>query len=137
LRGPRENRPAGVLAVAAVLVLVLLAPAGAEADRKRRGNAEKKKQQQDYALLYGTVFNDRGFSVRGAKVVVRQKEGQRKWEATSNSQGEFAVHLPPGPSVYIVEASVPSFTSDSKEVSFTGDERQDVALRIWPKDSGQ
>ncbi len=118
----------------AVLVLWLAAVAAGSAagpaQKKARGRSGKKKQQEEYALLFGTVFDDNGRAVRGAGIRVKEKEGSKHWETVTDGRGEFAVHLPVGSHVYIVEASAPGSQADTKEVSFTADERQDVSLRI-------
>lgn len=120
---------AGWRALAAVALLASLAlAAGAGSQQKEKSS--KKKEAYQYALLVGSVFDENGLSVRGTEVRVRQKEGKRHWEERTNSQGEFAVRLPVGSYVYIVETSAPGFTRDSREVAFTADERQDVVLRI-------
>lgn len=132
LRRPRRGSLA-LLALSGLLLLELwTAPglAGGSSQGQKAKSGRKKKEAYEYALLFGTVFDENGRLVRGAEARVRQKEGKRHWEATSDNQGEFAVRLPAGSAVYIVEATAPGFTRDSKEVSFTGDERQDVVLRI-------
>lgn len=119
--------------LACLLLLGLLAAPGLAYGRDQRqkaGSDKKKKEAHEYALLFGTVFDENGRLVRGAEVRVRQKEGRRQWEARTDTQGEFAVRLPAISAVYIVEATAPGCTRDSKEVSFVADERQDVVLRI-------
>ncbi len=100
---------------------------------KGDGKARKSKYQP-HALLYGTVFDEGGRLVRGAQIEVRPRQDTQqrteRWEARSDSQGEFAVHLPVGKAVYIVEARAPGFTADRKEVEFTSDERQDVVVHL-------
>ena len=108
------------LALLAVLLLAAVATA-------RQG---RKSRNQPHALLFGTVFDEGGRLVRGARVAVKVKEGKGKWEAQSDMQGEFAVHLPPGKAVYVVEAQAPGLLPDRKEVAFEGEERQDVALHL-------
>jgi hypothetical protein len=91
---------------------------------------KKDKKRQPYALLFGTVFNEDGRLVRGAQVTVKPMEGKGKWEAGSDGQGEFAVHLPAGKAVYVVEVRAPGMTPVKKEVAFEGEERQDVVLHL-------
>lgn len=127
-RRARSTRPAACL-LAVVLAIVLAGPAMPESGQKNKS----KKKDYSYALLFGTVFDEGGRLVRGAAIRVRQKDGKKSWEAASDVQGEFAVHLPAVPAVYLVEVSAPGFQADSKEVAFTGDERQDVVFRLARK----
>lgn len=124
-----QKARAGVLFAVCVLCLAIAGPVPGGAGEKAK-DGKRKKEAASYALLFGTVFDETGRLVRGAQVQVREKDGKRHWEQVTDSQGEFAVHLPAGAAVYIVEASAPRATRDSKEVSFTSDERQDVVLRI-------
>jgi hypothetical protein len=108
------------LRVAAGLVCLLLA-----------AGASGQKPGQPYSLVVGTVFfEDSGRLVRGAKIEVKQKEGRKRWEASTNMEGEFSVRLPAGKAVYIVEAQAEGRAPDRKEVEITGDERVDVVLHL-------
>ncbi len=120
-----------VIILLTALAITPAAPAGAEAEQKEK--RKKTRAAQEYALLFGTVFDERGLSLGGATVRIREKDGKKKWEAVSSGRGEFSVHLPPGPAVYVVEASLKGVASDQKEVSFTADERQDISLRLENK----
>ena len=93
-------------------------------------NQARKSKHQPYALVFGTVFDQDGRLVRGAKVDVRAREGKGHWESQTDIQGEFAVRLPVGRGVYIVEARAPGFEPDRKEVEFSADERVDVVLHL-------
>ncbi len=90
----------------------------------------RKSKPQPFALLYGTVFDQDGRLVRGAQVEVRQREGKGRWQARTDEQGEFAVRLPPGKAVYIVEARAQGLNPEQKEVEFSADERLDVVLQL-------
>lgn len=90
----------------------------------------RKSKAQPFALLYGTVFDQDGRLVRGAQVEVRQREGKGRWQARTDEQGEFAVRLPPGRAVYIVEARARGLNPEQKEVEFAADERLDVVLQL-------
>lgn len=90
----------------------------------------RKSRAQPFALLYGTVFDQDGRLVRGAQVEVRQRQGKGRWQARTDEQGEFAVRLPPGKAVYIVEARAQGLNPEQKEVEFSADERLDVVLQL-------
>ena len=97
---------------------------------------EKQKPAEPYALLYGTCFDGRGFSLPGASVVVELasepavKMKKKKWEMISSPRGEFAIRLPAGHHTFRVVAAKDGFKSVEKEVSFEADERQDIALSL-------
>ena len=126
--------PACIACLVVFLFLPMLVSAGGlAAERRQKSKSQKPKKDYSYALLFGTVFDENGRLVRGAGVRVRQKEGKQRWEARSDTQGEFAVHLPAAPAVYVVEVTAPEFKGDSKEVAFSGDERQDIVIRLTRK----
>lgn len=135
-----EKAPARVgvrsrlLALAVVAALVVGAAGVPVAGNDKKS---KRKKEEPYALLVGSVFDGNGLRMRGVTVRIREKDGKRKWEAQTNGLGEFAVHLPPGPAVYIAVAAVSGYAEDTKEVSFTGEERQDISLRLWRSGSGK
>jgi len=111
--------------LAAGLALALLGMAGA---------AEKKKSKfVPQAILAGTVFQESGFLVRGARVVVYNVERPKdKKEAATDVQGEFAVRVPAGKGRYTIEVGAPGFASASKTVEVAGDERLDLTFRLAP-----
>jgi len=96
----------------------------------------KEKQEEPYALLIGTCFNEKGFSLPGVNIMVEmkseagQKAKKKKWNMISNSHGEFAVRLPAGDHTFVVSASKKGVKCAEKTVKFTGDERQDVVFNM-------
>ena len=119
---------AGAFLLVGLLAALATQAAAAKDDKK------KKKERPAYALLGGTLFDENGRRVPGIEIVVREKDGKRRWKAASDTSGEFAVHLPAGAAVYIVEAVLPKqaagYVVDSVEVTFSGEERQDISLRV-------
>ena len=115
----RRYRPA----VAGLVWLMVLSQAGA---------AEKKKSKfVPQAILAGTVFQENGFLLRGARVIVYNAEKPKdKKEAVTDLAGEFAVRVPAGKGRYTIEASAPGFVSESKTVEVSGDERLEVTFRL-------
>lgn len=97
---------------------------------------EKQKASEPYALLFGTCFDGRGFSLPGARVVIELtsepgvKLKKKKWEMVSSPRGEFAVRLPAGRYTFRVAAAKDGFETAEKTVSFEADERQDIVLRL-------
>jgi len=96
----------------------------------------KEKQTEPYALLFGTCFDGRGFSLPGANVVIELtsqpevKLKKKKWEIISSPRGEFAVRLPAGRHTFRVAAAKDGFKPAEKTVSFEADERQDIVLSL-------
>jgi protocatechuate 3,4-dioxygenase beta subunit len=109
------------------LALALALPAGAGPATDAQA---KKSKRQPYTLLFGTVFDEAGRLVRGAKVGVRAKEGKGRWESQTDQQGEFAVHLPTTKAVYTVEAKAPGLEPGRREVEVAGEDRVDVVLQL-------
>lgn len=97
---------------------------------------EKQKPAEPYALLFGTCFDARGFSLPGASVVVELasapavKLKKKKWDLVSSPRGEFAVRLPAGRHTFRVAAAKEGFKPAEKIVSFEADERQDIVLSL-------
>lgn len=97
---------------------------------------DKKQAPETFALLIGTCFNEQGFSLPGARVLVELvglAEGRakkRKWEMVSSPRGEFAVRLPVGPHRFRVTARKEGYKPTEKVVSFEADERQDIVLTL-------
>lgn len=96
----------------------------------------KEKSPEPYALLFGTCFDGRGFSLPGANVLVELvsqpavKVKKKRWEIVSSPRGEFAVRLPVGRNTFKVAATKPGFKPAEKTVSFEADERQDIILSL-------
>ena len=122
----RTCRPA----LAVGLALALLGMAGA---------AEKKKSKVvPQAILAGTVFQESGFLLRGARVVVYNTERPKdKKEAATDMQGEFAVRVPAGKASYTIEVRAPGFAAATKKVDVAGDERLDMTFRLAPLEKAQ
>ncbi|MEO5926054.1 MAG: carboxypeptidase-like regulatory domain-containing protein [Bryobacteraceae bacterium] len=84
--------------------------------------------------MRGSVFLESGFTLPGAKVVLSAKEKPSKklQEQVSSPQGEFAFRVPPGPSYYIVTASMKGFDPLSKEVEVVGQEQINRTFTLIP-----
>ena len=112
----------------AAAVLVLAATLGVQAAEK------KKSKTAPQAVLFGSVFQENGFLVRGARVVVWNVERlKERKETTSDVQGEFSLRVPAGKGKYTVEVSAPGFASEQKTVEIVGDERIDLTFRLAPR----
>jgi hypothetical protein len=113
-----------VWAGVAALAVCFCAPLGAE---------KKKSKPAPEALLFGTVFQENGFLVRGARVVVTGVDNPKiRKEAASDIQGEFAVRVPAGKGRYTVEVKADGFSPETKTVEVSGDERVDLTFHLAP-----
>ena len=116
----------------------LLSPAMARGSDPAKGKGKDK----DYALIFGTVFDNEGHELYAVKVKIRRasdKENKARWELYSNHTGEFAQRVPPGPADYIVWADVKGYKltdgrrlrpGEEVKVHIDGDERQDMSLHL-------
>ena len=123
----KKNRRCSRIWAAGMVGVLLAALAGGQA-------AEKKKSRiAPEAILFGSVFQDSGFSLRGARVVVTNAERPKdRRETTTDVQGEFSVRVPAGKGRYTVEVSAPGFGPQTKTVEVAGDERIDMTFRLSP-----
>lgn len=98
------------------------------------GKGEKKRAKAPaYAVLAGSVFQESGFLLRGARVVVKDLgHPKERKQANTDVQGEFAVRLPAGKGRYEVEVSAEGFLPEKKTVEVAGDERVDLTFRLSP-----
>ncbi len=94
---------------------------------------QKRSKVTPEAVIFGTVFQENGFLVRGARVEVSNADHpKQKKEAITDIQGEFAVRVPAGKARYMVEVSAKGFAPDQKMVEIAGDERIDLTFHLSP-----
>ncbi len=112
------------LALAGLVAATALSPVSLAADKKKSRVAAQ-------AVLAGSVFQESGFLVRGARVVVTNAGRPReKKETATDLQGEFAVRVPAGKARYTVEVAAEGFLPQQKTVEVSGDERIDLTFRL-------
>jgi len=125
-----RSQAAGGRASACLATVLVLLFAGAPAEAQRR------KQPQSYAVIAGTVFQETGLSLPGARITVTPLEsegGRRVTKAateTSNAQGEFAIRVPAGSMRYNVKVEARGFEPAEKEVQVEWDQRVEVFFRL-------
>ena len=85
-----------------------------------------------YAVVAGTVFNDRGFVIRGATVSLTPQGTSKlkKQQAVTDARGEFAFRLSSVQANWVVRVSIKGFMAAEKTVEVTGEERKDVTLEL-------
>jgi hypothetical protein len=99
---------------------------------------DKKKAAEPYFLVAGTVFQESGFSLPNADVVLipdpppdSPRPRIKKLQTVSDAHGEFAFRIPTVTMRYIVKVSAKGFRSDEKPVTVQGEEgRLDVTFQL-------
>jgi len=96
--------------------------------------AQAQKKPEPYALVRGTVFQESGRALPGAKIVLAAKAKPEKklQEQVANSQGEFAFRLPAVRSEFILTASLKGFQTATREVEVVGQEEINKTLTLVP-----
>ena len=97
---------------------------------------DKKKPADPDTVIEGTIFRDPGYALPEATVtLVRRDDPKHKKvaEITTNFRGEFAIHVPATPAVYVVKASARGFHPEEKEASVTGLDRVELMLTLEPE----
>lgn len=89
-------------------------------------------------LIIGTVFNENALAFPGIEVRIRRKtEKKYRWQAFTNSRGEFAVRVPDGPE-YEVLVKVKKYQDNVQTVnSVNGDNQQRVSVKMVPIATGK
>jgi hypothetical protein len=97
---------------------------------------DKKKSSDPDTVIAGTVFRDPGYALPEATVtLVRRDDPKHKKlaEMTTSFRGEFVIHVPAAPLVYLVKASAKGFRAEEKEASVTGLDRVDLMFNLEPE----
>jgi hypothetical protein len=88
-------------------------------------------------LLDGTVFQETGFALPNAEVVVAPDPASdaphpktKKLQTVSDSRGEFAFRLPTGSMRYLIKVSAKGFKSEEKSVTVEREDRLDVTIQL-------
>ncbi len=99
---------------------------------------DKPKKVPPFALLKGSCFDPRGFSLPGVAIRVRLPPGETKkkkgkrWRTQSDRRGEFAVRLPAGGHTVVVTARKKGFEPAKQSIQFHNDEQQHIVIRMRP-----
>jgi len=98
---------------------------------------KKKAAAEPYVLLAGTVFQETGFALPNAEVIVIQDPAPetkhskaKKMQAVSDSRGEFAIRLPAGNVRYAIKVNAKGFRGEEKSVTVQGEDRLDVTFQL-------
>ena len=100
---------------------------------------DKKKSAYSDTVIAGTVFRDPGYVLPEATVtLVRRDDPKHKKlaEMGTNLRGEFVIHVPATPDVYVVKASRKGFGAEEKRSDSDGTRacRYDVYTGTGEKD---
>ena len=89
-------------------------------------------------LVIGTVFTDKAYALPGAHIRVRRaSEKKFRWEAYTNSRGEFALRVPQGDEYEIVVLAK-GFADQNGTVSAkSGISEDNVVYRLQPASGGK
>jgi hypothetical protein len=84
-------------------------------------------------LIIGTIFDENALSFPGVHVRIRVSgEKKFKWEAYTNSRGEFAVRVPPG-FEYEVVTHVKKYADQTQNVDAKADVQQRLSIKLQPQ----
>jgi|HubBroStandDraft_6_1064221.scaffolds.fasta_scaffold237082_2 hypothetical protein len=103
------------------------------AQQQAPGPCSTKTKLRPGFLIVGTVFNEHALSFPGATVRIRCVDDQKyRWEAITNSRGEFAVRVPEG-HAYEVQVRMKNYVEQKVPVrTDQGDIQQRLSIRLQP-----
>ena len=129
-------KPPGLCAAVVWAALILLA--GAPGTTLLGEERDESKKDPPFALLKGSCFDQRGFSLPGVAIRVtlppgeNGKKKEKRWRMQSDRRGEFAVRLPAGEQTVVVTASKKGYRKTEVSVQFYADELQPIVVRMKP-----
>lgn len=104
------------------------APAG------KKDQNDQKKAKYDYALIYGTVWDQNNHPIYGVPIKIRRADQKKaKWELVSDHRGEFAQRVPVGKADYVVWADIKVPKGQQRpetKAHIEDNERIDVSLHL-------
>lgn len=113
-------------------------PSEGDAQAENAAKCVDKKKATPGFLIIGTVFDERALSFPGVQVRIRRMDQKKfRWEAYTNSRGEFAVRVPEGFD-YEVVVRAKHYQDQSKSVRTNrGDIQQRLSIRLEPVNPGK
>ncbi len=97
---------------------------------------KNKKADAPYALIFGSVFQEDGYSLPGAHIEIvpaGELQGAHKFkrlEAVSDSRGEFAFRVPVDEMTYKLTARAAGYVPQEKTTQASGEIRVTVFFRL-------
>lgn len=126
----KRKKRSGTKFAAAVALLAAILPPAASAEKKKLAPAA-------YALVSGTVFQESGYALPEAEVVLTpepQPDSPRvkvkKLETVSDARGEFVFRVPAAAMRYTVSVTAKGYQPQQKPVNVQGEERVDVTFQL-------
>jgi hypothetical protein len=110
---------------------------GAAANSSSSSKHSRSSHASDF-LIIGTVFTDQAFAFPGVHLRVRRStEKKFRWEAYTNSRGEFAIRVPQG-AEYEMVIVTKGFLDQSKVISAkSGISEDNVVFQMQPAAGGK
>lgn len=125
------RHPLYVRLTIALVGLVFLAGTFSAFARPGEPQSSSKSHAHDF-LIFTTVFTEQGFALPGAHVRIRRSDEKKfRWEATSDSRGEFAVRVPQD-AEYEMKVEAHGYKVQTRKVDATEDNRADLTIRMEP-----
>jgi hypothetical protein len=112
-------------------------PVQAPGTSSSSSNKHSTSHANDF-LIIGTVFNEKSYAFPGVRLRVRRStEKKFRWEAYTNSRGEFAVRVPQG-AEYEMVVIAKGFAEQSKLISAkSGISEDNVVFQMQPATGGK
>lgn len=124
----RKRKPRKRIGISLALLAAALFPLAA---------APKKKPAPDtYAVISGSVFQNSGYALPGADVILAPEAQSGKTkpvQLVSDTRGEFVVRVPPGPTNYTVTVHAKGYQTQQKSVTIQDQERVEVTFQLEPE----
>lgn len=99
---------------------------------KSSPNPGRSKNSSQPFIVFGTVFTAQGFALPGAEVRLRRAgEKKDRWQARSDSRGEFAFRVPLDLE-YELSVKAAGFEPEARKVDARQGNRTDLTLRLHP-----
>lgn len=100
------------------------------------GEQKPEKNKVSVSIIGGTVFRAPGFSFPSVEVLLEPApEGKtsikvKKMKAFTDSRGEYSFRVPPKPMRYNLTFQAKGHAKETKQVTVSGEERQDVFVTL-------
>lgn len=125
----RKRRSGASLA----LFLLAFSPAATEA-------AKKKVAPEAYGLVSGTVFQERGYALPDADIILIPDPTPdtapvkvKKMQTISDARGEFVFRVPTASMRYTITVSAKGYQKQQKSTMIQGEEHIDVTFQLQPE----
>jgi Carboxypeptidase regulatory-like domain len=108
------------------------------------GQKGREKPKPATATIVGTVFREPGFALSGAEIILQpdpepnasNKVKVKKMKAVSDNRGEFSFRVPAVALRYTLKFKAAGYQPETKQVSISGEERQDVYVTLQSSKEG-